>query len=377
MRLMGFIHLERSGAQNMSKNKVKLKGIVSGIEHYCKKSDAKTLKKMAFSIGSKEGSSKTEIRNNILYQSTLLHDLNKIREQKGKLDIMAIDMGIENFAYSRFSWSLDDQTPVLTQWGKIRLGEKFLEPGMKASILQPNVMSELGFNLTKFLTSNSPDAFVIERQRARTMGSANVFEPILKVNILEHVLFSNLEYRLLLERENKYSKQKEYLVKSSDPKRMTDYWCKLVPTKNLLEAKYGRGSPKMELKSTSSTLTKMLKISLVQSLLQDQLTDKKFNKFTLSTDLQEVFGKSLESQNFSFFEALSLDDAAGKNKNDDLADSLLHGLAWLDWIANYQEITRVIKLNSYDEKGLHAFNAYHKQKRIDLETFSRSVITKL
>lgn len=253
------------------KTKKVLGSILDTLDFCCRKADAKTLKFLAFAIGSQSGTTKKSIRTNILVQAHELQRLTNIRSQRGKLDITAIDMGLENFAFAKFSWRTDEDKPQLIQWTKLRLDGSFIDAQALKPSFVPKSMSLVGHKLTEVLTQTPPDIFVIERQRTRTMGSANIPDPIVKVNALEHILFAYLNAKKLYSQQTKGTKEPlDYLIESSDPRRMTDFWCKSIPIRRLLDDKFGEGSPKAQLKATSSTLTKMLKISLVKSQIMEQ-----------------------------------------------------------------------------------------------------------
>ncbi|SCV02336.1 LANO_0F16930g1_1 [Lachancea nothofagi CBS 11611] len=353
----------------MGKTKV-IRSVIEGLDYYCRKTDSQTLKKLAFSVGSPIGTTKTSLRDNIVAQCQLLHNLTTIKREHGWISITAVDMGLENFAYCKLQWRTDQTLPTVVEWNKMQLQGPVLNSGVSKIPFTPRFMAEAGQRLTDILTKDPPHLFVIERQRTRTMGSAKVPDPILKVNALEHVLYMSLSAKKL------YVKGFEYMVESSDPRRMTNFWCQLVPVKEVLDSKYGPDSPKARLKATSSTLTKMLKIGLVKSLLLQQSPQA----FTLTSELEQKltsYRHKNPQKKLDLFQFLDLGDGAGKPKEDDLADSLLHGVAWLKWLKTFEELKEVIMTSDTADTGLEAFNNFNKAKRIESEQFFRSCITEL
>ncbi|CAR21834.1 cruciform cutting endonuclease [Lachancea thermotolerans CBS 6340] len=347
---------------------------LEALDWCCHKSDAKTLKKLAFSVGSRVGTTKAIITENILDQCGILNQLAAMRTQRGNLSITAVDLGLENFAYSRFSWAASDNIPRLVKWDKIRLDGAFIDLKMQKLQLAPKHMALLGQKLTEVLMLDPTDVFVIERQRTRTLGSANVPDPILKVNALEYTLFAFLRSKALYSRPAESPGQRlDYIVESSDPKKMTEYWCNSIPTNALLDSTFGAGSPKAKLKARSSALTKMLKIALTKSMLMER-TNPKF-------EVPEIINKNLGSlplaKKFSLFDLLGLGEAAGKSKEDDLADSLLHGLAWLQWTKTFEELKNTIEPSRSSTQALEIFKGFVETKSQELSNYSMSCISRL
>ncbi|CUS24893.1 LAQU0S21e00826g1_1 [Lachancea quebecensis] len=351
-----------------------IRSTLEALDWCCRKADSKTLKKLAFSVGSRVGTTKSAIRESILDQCGILSQLAAVRTRRGNLDITAVDLGLENFAYSRFSWAAGEDIPRLTKWDKIRLDGAFIDSKMQKMQFTPKHMTLLAQKLTEVLTMCSTDAFVIERQRTRTMGSANVPDPILKVNALEYSLYAFLHCKMLYSGSAKtLDRQLDYIVESSDPKKMTEYWCNSIPVEKLLDPARGAGSPKAKLKPNSSALSKMLKITLVKSMLLERKTPK----FEISGSLNSSLSSLVPAKKFSLFELLGLGETAGKSKEDDLADSLLHGLAWLQWTKTFEELKNVIDLPRPDTEALKDFKQFVEGKSQELNKYSKSCISRL
>ncbi|SCU94434.1 LAFA_0F21814g1_1 [Lachancea sp. 'fantastica'] len=344
-----------------------LNAVLDGVDYFCRKSDSKTLKQLAISIGSQVGTTKTSIRHNILNQCELLQQLADVRKSRGSLDITAIDIGLENFAYTRLSWNAGKELPELKEWNKIRLSSLDESSDIVKTPFTPKFLTGIGLNLTDILTKRAPDFFAIERQRTRTLGSAAVPDPIIKANALEHVLFMSLKSK------NFYTGGLDYLVESSDPRRMTDYWCQLIPVDDLMKSKNGLKSMEGTSKSKSSTFTKIIKIALVRSMIEQQSPEK----FTVSAPLQKRLENYKPQKKYDLFEALQLGPMAGTPKQDDLADCMLHGLAWLEWLKTYEDLASVIAVSGEDPAGLKAFKEFNKSTLQRRTKYAKNCIIEL
>lgn len=362
----------------MGKSKELTRNAIDALDMYCKKANTRTLKKLALSLGAAVGVNKTIIRTNILTQAVALEELKRRRQKNGSISIVAIDAGISNFAYSKFRWSIDEKLPTLLEWDKFQLEEKFLPPHRKRMSLHPDDTSQVIYDLTEYLTSQKtmPDIFTIERQRARSLSSKSILEPILRVNILEQILFSNLRNK------PKYNSglKLDYLVSSSDPQRMTSYWCALTPTKQTLRTEFPKGSEELKLKISSNRLSKSIKIALVKRILEGALKigDRRMVKLTPDWE-QRLKGHIPDNSKFKLWDCVGVSPEFGVKKEDDLADSFLHGLAWMEWLRTYEEICDITLRDSgrYDQNILAEFNNYCKNKKLELQNFQQGTSSKL
>ncbi|QLL34180.1 hypothetical protein HG536_0G00370 [Torulaspora globosa] len=352
---------------------------LEAVDLYCRKANARTLKRLALFIGAAQGTNKSTSRENILFQAAFLEELRKRKEQNNVVSVLAIDAGIANFAFARFSWASDQKLPLLLDWNKIQLKEKFMPENRYTMTLNPRDTSDVIYNLTEYLTTELPvpDAFTIERQRARSMSSKTILEPILKVNILEQVLFSNLENKI---RFNQGLPKLNYMVASSDPQRMTSYWCSLTPTRKALSQNFPEDSEESKLKMNSNRLSKSIKINLVKRLLEGAvgLTDEKL--ITLTPDWsQRLKSHILGNRKFKLWDCAGLGPKAGARKDDDLADAFLHGLAWMEWLRAYEEVRNIVlkEKGKYDQNVLADFNEYCKKKKVALEKFQEGTSNRL
>lgn len=363
----------------MAKRSLLERNALDALDFYCRKANVRTLKRLALALGAAQGPNKTSIREKILFQAKVLEELRKRKEQHKTVSILSIDVGIANFAYARFSWSRNQELPVLEDWNKLQLNEKFLPTSHQSLGLHPVETSEVTYRLTEFLTSELPvpDVYTIERQRARSMSSRTILEPILKVNILEQVLFSNLKNKI---RFDNGSAQLNYMVQSSDPQRMTSYWCSLTPTRQALNKNFSQDSEEATLKMSSNRLSKTIKINLVKRMLEGALRSTDEKMISLTPDWSQrlkshIFGK----KRFKLWDCAGLGPAAGAKKDDDLADSFLHGLAWMEWLRTYEEVRAIVKRDQgkWDEKVLADFNNYCKDKKLALGKFQEGTSGRL
>lgn len=348
------------------------RGGVGALDLYCRKASAKSLKRLALSLGAGLGTNKTQIREHIVNHVTALEDLRRRRQDNRALSIVSIDAGVSNFALARFSWSFDQELPSLIDWKKIELNQKFMGPERVNMSLHPEDTSEVVYGLTQYLTSELPvpDIYTIERQRARSMSSRAVLEPILKVNILEQLLFSNLRNKVRFTPSSKLN----YLVLSSDPQRMTSYWCDLTPTRKVLGKTFPKGSEEAQMKISSNRLSKSIKINLVKRILKSALYDEPGKLISLGPGWNQKLKEVIRGDHkFKLWDCAELGPDAGAKKDDDLADSFLHGLAWMEWLRAYEEVYAIVmkEQGKFDPAVLADFNNYCKDKKHMLQKFQR------
>lgn len=251
------------------------------------------------------------------------------------IQILSIDTGLINFAWTSFTLPDTEGQPLLTQWGKLNLYKKFFnDTPIKETKFSPLDTSYLTTQLTRLILNESNAStntlYTIERQRLRTNSSKFVTDPILNVNILEHLLFYSLNNLNPLMNNNMY---RNISVVSSDPGRMTKYW---LANQNF-----------------NSKQSKRLRIETVMSLLNQ--SNSKDGLFKVATPLYGKISnlKDYKSKNKTglLFDLLEMNEEVnGKRKDDDLADSLLHGLSWSIWIQTYQKL-----LNDIDKDGGEKF----------------------
>ncbi|OBA15959.1 uncharacterized protein OGAPODRAFT_94377 [Ogataea polymorpha] len=132
---------------------------------------------------------------------------------KEPFHVLAIDVGLRNFSFSRFRLETLEERgrPLLVQWYKMDLHQY---TGIENEEFTPVNYSQIMGHVVRDLVyaSDVPDVVVVERQRFRTMGNKNVFEHILKSNILESILVATI-----LAKGSCH-------VESQSPQKMASYW---------------------------------------------------------------------------------------------------------------------------------------------------------
>lgn len=297
------------------------------------------LKSLGLMLGSAKAGTKKELRTALNEQMGNLNTLWRLRESPTGLRVMGIDLGISNFAFTTFHWGKGMKRPVLKDMYKVQLAGDFvhLNEGEISPPLRPEVMAMLGMNLANWLVKFDSNAYLIERQRSRSVSSSSILENILKVMILEYVLYSNLQNKIIRESLPVH-------LFPSLPKRMVDFTCSGLPIEQLL-AGTKSGSNQKSKALGSNLLSKKLRIALCRSLVFDQISGKQRRFFMFDLDpqfMERCLAYPGDKTAINFYEiskGTSIDmDFKQRNKNDDLCDSLLHGLVWMRWLSNYDTL---------------------------------------
>lgn len=309
--------------------------------------------------------------------NSLVKTISKVKKKSGTFNVFSIDVGLKNFSFCKMqikTKTLHDDSlikadltihkPIVYQWYKMNLNqftnnESFEFTPENYSYMINKLIFELIFPKSENTTKvETPDIILIERQRFRTMGSHNIFEHILKSNILENMLYSSLNSLRLINYNNL-----KFQVISVNPQVMSSYWVnyyennknnyKLIPENKIFDKK------KNEIDS------KQLRIQLVYNWLDNILSNNsnktkksKFTPFNISNDLltdkNNQFNDILKlktNESKKVYELVNLMNELNLNndlkiklnknqsdllksieinpKGDDLSDSLLHGLNWL------------------------------------------------
>lgn len=340
------------------------------------------LKSLGLMLGAVQTGTKKDLKEGLNEQMIKLDTLRNLRDSKSGLKVMGIDLGIANFALTTFHWNKDMERPMLKEMYKVQLAGDFvdLKEGELTPPLRPEVMATLGLNLGNWLTQFGSNAYFIERQRSRSASSSTILENILKVMILEYVLYSNLQNKIV------DGSLPAHLFPSL-PKRMVAFTCSGIPIDKLTGShgtpKRGKSKSKSEQNPTSNMLSKKIRIALCRSLIFDQISGKQrqFYKF----DLDPSFVKTLKDypgdKSLINFHTISkgsgLDlDFRQRNKNDDLCDSLLHGFVWLQWLANYCTLLNFVDKNmDCTATGQENFQELIRDFAASHDSFMSKVIT--
>lgn len=258
-----------------------------------------------------------------------------------RANVLSIDMGIRNFCYSRFLVHDSPQVaPQLVQWERKDIGEgpKTLDSVAVNESFEPHVYAALAYDvLDRIFQEGRPSHVLIERQRFRSMGAAAVQEWTLRVNMFEAMLYAVLE---TLKRQGRWDGD----VYGVSPARVAQFWvggAEMETGASRKKQKKDDEPGEKTVKTSKSKQTKALKMQLVGKWLRDS------SKFSVNGQAQE---SAVKYQNVQF----GKEKQSTFGKLDDLADSLLQGLAWLEWEANRQLIF---------EKGIDALPELQKGSR--------------
>ncbi|KEF61782.1 uncharacterized protein A1O9_03352 [Exophiala aquamarina CBS 119918] len=267
-----------------------------------------------------------------------------------ELSLLSIDMGIRNLAFTHI------KAPVLLgSEGLYQYGKPKIEAWQRLTVLNPQGMPravrsgksstgedgdgsgppspqtaktgkesfepiDFAMHAYKFidhmLTKYKPNQILIERQRFRTGGQAAVQEWTIRVGVFEGMLYAVL--RTLAE-ERKLQLQ----VEPISPGRVNRSWLQDSKSPGVVQGK-----------RSSSRDVKQAKIRLVCEMLEEKGTK---SHFTVSKHLRpftdaflSAWKKETRAKKFT---------VNGIGKLDDLADSLLQGLAWINWQNNRVQVT--------------------------------------
>ncbi|GAV54291.1 hypothetical protein ZYGR_0AL00230 [Zygosaccharomyces rouxii] len=343
-----------------------VRNAVAAIELYCRKSNGRALKRLGSCIGASIGKNKSEGRESIVEQAVKLEKLRQRRFRDGEASVAAIDTGVSNFAYSVFKWYKGDEVPTLVGWNKINLCQKFLGKHRLKMAMDPKDTWQVGRGLLEMFTNEMAvsDLYVVEKQRTRSFSSKNVLESVLLSNVVEHILFSNLRNKQIYGNANT-----DYIVDSSNPQRMAQYWCDLKSLKTL----HFRFAQSMGLKSRkdlriddkdtvlATKVNKTIRINLVKTILKNAIEPQDYKMCNLTPRWKSKVERQLNTgKKFRLLDCIGSGPELGTRKDDDLADSFLHGLAWMRWLRNYEGVAEIITGNggSFDRNVLAEFNEY-------------------
>lgn len=278
------------------------------------------------------------------------------------LRVLSIDMGIRNLAFAFLTCEVAASTgkgvksvfskPELRQWRRIELfkvGQTIRSAerdrdtnGISASIgemesqldvndastavaleesFEPPVLAKHAYTFAKYCAGLRPTHILIERQRFRTGGHTAVLEWALRVGMLESMLHSTFH---TFKEEGILS---DVSVEPILPMRVNKFW--FADQEELLTDAYAEGL----LERKGNKEAKLAKIAIVGKMLkQSGANSGPFSvhvdaKLTVSAFLSRSTPRSGTRKATALLEKL-----------DDVADSLLQGLAWLKWQENRRSL---------------------------------------
>ncbi|ETS78913.1 hypothetical protein PFICI_08766 [Pestalotiopsis fici W106-1] len=294
------------------------------------------LKKLAIACGVASSGTKTVLAQRLEATAQALAQNKSVSaSDKG---ILSIDMGIRNLAFAylvapasraRNKRSLVGvNAPVpnvdVKLWNRMVLADPQLgqEAHVEEARWSPSYMADMTLDLVQnvLLGPENPPAYIlIERQRFRSGGGSAVQEWTLRVNTFEAMLYSTLR---TLKSCGRWSGQ----VIPISPQRVGPFWLEGAAHTELSKPV----SSKSELGKVTKAKQKKAKIDLVGNWLQDgKIVPSGQAQVTATSYLERWNGKRTRK---SRDETESVQERL--QKLDDLADSLLQGLAWIKWQDN-------------------------------------------
>ena len=265
----------------------------------------------------------------------------------------------------------------------------------KASTFEPPALARLAYSVvSKIILPLNPTHILIERQRHRSSGSPAVFEWTLRVNMLEGMIWTVLATlsntrrteTLLATGETLpvWEGDEGFLTYSVSPKRVADYWVRFH------QESQEDSAGKTGAEARSSKIEKEAKIKVAESWLRARSSsdgegfegagevlrcvepDSNSMRHAFLT-LRTQGGKTRKTKkNSQIPDGISSNERELVNrldgKLDDLADSLLQGVAWVQWELNRRQI-----LENFDLDAENDDNAKPKAAKQEKKTRTRKV----
>lgn len=326
------------------------------------------LKALSTSLGLPSSGTKGALSDAILRASTVASAqiANNKNKRPGPLVMKSVDMGVRNLSlvnlHSSFlgvSGTTESKLKTSGQIGISQWKRLDVEKGFRPDAWTPDISSfdverlatiahalvQREFFLPRIDGSSGeeagqraltppaywPDVILIERQRFRSGSSTSILEWTIRVNMLENMLHAIL---------HTLAPPGTVVVASVNPKAVLAYW-----TLRTGATRSAKGYKE----------TKAFKTQLAAAILNSPgpksqatqgLNGSSESKMPLINNLS---GLKLETapRGFNLLDDDSRDVArilgAAKVKDDDLADSFLQGLAWLEWMHGRQRLAAAIR----------------------------------
>ena len=223
--------------------------------------------------------------------------------------ILSIDMGLRNMAYCllEVETSPRSRPAIVREWKRIQIIKPNLQQEPEAQkrvtpFLDTAQMAQLAFELIQSQLPKA-DTILIEEQRFRTGGASMVQEWTLRVNKFEAMIHAVLCTLSKIGDDH----WRSVTSCSVSPLKVAGYWydkfADLAPLSRIKEKGKARAS--------TNRHAKQAKISMRDRIMVEGLLVRR----------QSVQGEKEVT-------------AAETGKQDDLADCLLQGLAWIEWHKN-------------------------------------------
>lgn len=262
------------------------------------------------------------------------------------LRVLSIDMGIRNLAFalltvetsSSVRGSREISRPMLRKWQRTSLTDvvpplssdvsiaeidltakgpsKAVSKAIVAESFEPPILATHAYNFATYCAALKPTHILIERQRFRSGGQAAVQEWTLRVGMLEAMLYATFHTM----KTEKLRGMADTIIEPILPMRVNKYWFR-----------DGTGSESV----AKGKQAKLVKIKKVSQMLQDLGTEQAV--FDTSETVGEEIIRTFGSANGRKARQKTVGAEQSEKvlgKFDDMADSLLQGLAWLAWQEN-------------------------------------------
>jgi cruciform cutting endonuclease 1 len=288
------------------------------------------LKQLAFKCGISTSGTKPVLIARLHDEITLTP-----RQRPSPCRILSIDMGIRNLAYCILDVpkSLPNTLPSIRAWHRLAVStapevlefkpDEGVEFAPVKEVFNPATLSSAAYTLLrKKLLLEEPTHILIERQRFRTMGSRNILEWTVRVNMFESILYAVL---CTLKGEGIWNGE----VQAIAPGKVGPFW---------VGEESDTAASKKERKSKSAKIrNKGAKVNLVRSWLEGGEMIRLENKEveSMARRYKEKWDRSPGGRRKS-----EGDGEEKMGKLDDLADSLLQGMAWIEWEENKRTVLK-------------------------------------
>jgi cruciform cutting endonuclease 1 len=259
-------------------------------------------------------------------------------ESKSKTRLLSIDMGIRNLAYCIIDVpSKKESRPSVIAWKRIAVSAKPTVDAQASDTapketFEPSVFAEHAYNLLrKRLLLYEPTHILIERQRFRSMGSPRILEWTVRVNMFESMLYAVAQ---TLSAEQLW----KGTVTPIPPGKVGPFW---IGTEAL--ATDETSLQKTRTSKSAKQQNKGAKIDLVQRWLSNgDVVELGTDEVKRTGDAymkkwHRLPGGRAKSQESSLSRAEGEEEMG---KLDDLADSLLQGMAWMQWEENKRKFLK-------------------------------------
>ncbi len=316
------------------------------------------LKSIAFQCGISTSGTKALLTNRLIDEIKPVLPNHGVKNSPAR--VLSIDMGIRNLAYcildlpSSGPKATKPQIPSMTAWRRIAVSSapipaQDVKPSssvpLKKEAFDPPTLSAAAYSLLKHtLLPHNPTHILIERQRFRSMGSPHILEWTVRVNMFESMLHAVLQ---TFKSENIW----QGTVIPILPGKVGPFWIEGMSSPGADSAVLGdtsagnakRPREKVRKAKSAKLLNKGAKIDLVKNWLETN------QMVSLGTPEVEQTAKAYmekwhrlpgRKKGTSAASIGKAEVVEEMGKLDDLADSLLQGMAWIQWEKNKKQILK-------------------------------------